>query len=54
MFWREILLARVVTIFPKNKKKDFNILLKMHKNNTKSYQGSKLLNKVDKFARIQS
>ena len=46
----------LVTIFPE-KIKSFNILLKNAKNQRqivrKAYQGSSLLNKVDKFARIQ-
>ena len=52
----ENLLTREVTIFPE-KNKSFNILLKIHKIDhivRTAYQGSKCLNKVDKFARIQS
>ena len=53
----EKFLPREVTIFPK-KIKSLNILLKnaqnQHQTVRKAYQGSKRLNKVDKFARIQS
>ena len=56
-FCMEKLLARKVTIFPE-KNKSFNRLLKIKKKKhqvvRKAYQGSKRLNKVDKFARIQS
>ena len=53
----EKLLAREVTIFPKkNNNKISKILLKnswnQHQIARKTYQGSKRLNEVDKFARI--
>ena len=56
-FCMEKLLAREVTIFLE-KIKSSKILLKIHRNPhqivRKAYQGSKHLNKVDKFARIKS
>ena len=44
----EKLLAREVTIFPE-KNKSSKILLKIHENLRKAYQGSKRLNKIDKL-----
>ena len=56
-FCMEKLLAREVTIFPE-KIKSCKILLKIHKNQHQivrtASQGSKCLNKIDKFVRIIS